>query len=167
MIGRLVRGNPGRLHAAAATAFLLASAPHVGLMAQGLDAEGAIDTIVGSNVTTGEKRAAADGQRIVAAIENSARAAAEVRRKFSLDRVEIVFLPDLGGDADDGATEVEAKLREFGPQVTELRESIQGSAMFYHAVDSRSVALGDVVALEFGDDNDVTIFVRGKDPSVR
>lgn len=132
-------------------------------MAQGLDAEGAIDTIVGSDVTTGEERAAADEQRIVAAIENSAPAAAEVRRKFSLDRVEIVFLPDL----DDGETEVEAKLEEFAPQVTELRESIQGSAMFYHAVDSRSVALNDVVALEFDGDNGVTIFVRGRDPSAR
>lgn len=132
----------------------------MGLMAQGLDTEGAIDAIVGSDVTTGEERAAGDEDRIVAAIENSAQVAAEVRRKFSLDRVEIVFLPDL----DDGTTKIEAKLEEFQPQVTELRESIQGSAMFYHAVASRSVMLNDVVALEFDDKNGVTIFVRGEEP---
>lgn len=128
--------------------------------AQGLDKEGAIDTIVGSDVTTGEEAATKDEGRIIDAIENASQAAATVRRKFSLDRVEIVFIPDL----NDEDTDVEAKLLEYKPQITELRESIQGSAMFYHAVDSRSVMLTDVIALEFDDQNGVTIFVRGKKP---
>lgn len=136
---------------------MFASAP---LMAQGLDAAGAIDTIVGSEVTTGEEKASSDETRIVAAIENSSQAAGEVRRKFSLDRVEIMFIPDL----DEGGTSLKAKMDEFKPQVTELRESIQGSAMFYHAVDSRSITLDDIIALEFDNDNGVTIFVAGKKP---
>lgn len=147
-----------RFHIAAITASLLACTP---ALSQGLDAEGAIDTIVGSDVTTGEERASADEARIVAAIENSSKAAAEVRRKFSLDRVEIIFLPNL----EEEDTSVEAKMEEYKPQVTELRESIQGSAMFYHAVDSRSVMLTDVIALEFDDKNGVTIFVAGKKPA--
>jgi len=137
--------------------FMFASAP---LMAQGLDAAGAIDTIVGSEVTTGEEKASTDETRIVAAIENSSRAAGEVRRKFSLDRVEIIFIPDL----HEEETSVESKMKEFKPQVTELRESIQGSAMFYHAVDSRSIMLNDIIALEFDDKNGVTIFVAGEKP---
>lgn len=128
--------------------------------AQGLDKEGAIDTIVGSDVTTGEEAANKDEGRIIKAIENSSAAAAAVRRKFSLDKVEIVFIPDL----DDKDTQIEAKLEQYKPQVTELRESIQGSAMFYHAVDSRSVQLIDILALEFDDNNGVTIFVKGRNP---
>lgn len=160
MFNAIARGGLIHLHAVTAAALLLMSTPHMHLMAQGLDTEGAIDTIVGSDVTTGEERAAADEARIVAAIENSSAAAAEVRKKFSLDRVEIIFLPDIGEEK----TEVEAKLAEFEPQLTELRESIQGSAMFYHAVDSRSIMLNNIVALEFDDDNGVTIFVAGEKP---
>lgn len=129
-------------------------------MTQGLDAEGAIDTIVGSDVTTGEEKASNDEARIVAAIENSSTAAAAVRRKFSLDKVEIVYIPDV----DDAETSLEAKLEQYKPQVNELRESIQGSAMFYHAIDSRSIMLTDVIAVEFDDANGVTIFVSGEKP---
>ena len=160
LIIRLARGDISHLHAVAIVAFLFAPAPQMGLMAQGLDAEGAIDTIVGSDVTTNQEEISAEEGRIVAAIEKSAEAAAEVRRKFSLDRVEIVFVPDM--DAE-GAKTAE-KLAEFASEIEELRESIQSSAMFYHAVDSRSVMLGDVVALEFDDANGVTIFVRGEEP---
>lgn len=139
-------------------ALLATNAP---LMAQGLDAAGTIDTIVGSEVVTGEEKAAADESRIIAAVENSAKAAEDVRRKFSLDRVEIVYIPDLG----DEETGVEAKMEEYSAQLTDLRESIQGSAMFYHAVDSRQIMLNDIIALEFDDQNGVTIFVSGEKPA--
>lgn len=161
MLIHTARDSVLRIHMAAMAAFLLVSTPQMALMAQGLDAEGAIDTIVGSDVTTGEEAATADEERIVAAIENTAETSADVRKKFSLDRVEIIFLPDLGDDE----TAVEAKMAEFEPQIAELREAIQGSAMFYHAIDSRSVLLTDIVALEFDDDNGVTIFVRGEQPA--
>ena len=164
MIMTAARQGATRIHAALAAAFLLACAPNMALLAQGLDAEGAIDTIVGSEVTTGEEAAAADEARIVAAIENTAETISEVRRKFALDRVEIIFLLDLGPDLGDNETAVEAKMAEFGPQLEELRAEIQASAIFYHAIDSHSVLLTDVVALEFDDDNGVTIFVAGTEP---
>ncbi|MEO3997378.1 hypothetical protein [Mesorhizobium sp. CAU 1732] len=161
MFNSIARENPAWLHATAFAAFMLISAPNVATtLAQGLDADGAIDTIVGSDVTTGEENSAADEGRIVAAIENTAANISEVRKKFSLDKVEIVFLSDLG----DGQTPVEAKLEERKADVTELQKSIEGSAMFYHAVDSRQILLRDVVALEFDDNNGVTIFVAGSDP---
>lgn len=153
------REVPAVLRSLAAAALITACAAPAA--AQGLGAEGAIDTIVGSDVVTAEEDAAADEDRIVAAIENTTDAAAEVRRKFSLDRVEIMFLPDVG----DGDSPVEIKLDEHSAQIVELRESIQGSAMFYHAIDSRSVMLNDIVALEFDDSNGVTIFVKGERPA--
>ncbi len=156
---RPAAGETNHLHVAVVAALLLASTPQMGLMAQGLDAEGTIDTIVGSDVTTNQEDVSTEEKRIVAAIENAAEAAAEVRRKFSLDRVEIVFVPDI--DAEGTATA--RKLAQFAPQIEELRESIQSSAMFYHAVDSRSVMLADIAALEF-DEDAVTIFVRGEQP---
>lgn len=146
-----------RIHAAMAAAFLLASTPHAALLAQGLDAEGAIDTIVGSEVETSEEAAAADEARIIAAIEGSAASAAEVRKLFQLDNVRIVFLPDLD---EDGAA-IRAKMEEFRDGIAALREAIQGSAIFYYAVDSRSVLLNDIIAIELGEDNDATIFVAG------
>lgn len=155
-IGRV---NCGSIHAAAAAAFLLASAPNMALMAQGLDAEGAIDAIVGSDVTTGEEAVMADEARIVAAIEKTSDNAAEVRKRFTLERVDIVFLPDF----DDEETAIDDKLVEYAPQIEELRTEIQGSALFYHAVNSRSVLLADIIAMEFDGDN-ATIFVAGRDP---
>ena len=148
-----------RIHAAAAAAFLLACVPNVALLAQGLDAEGAIDTIVGSEVETTEKAAAADEERIIEAIESSAANAAEVRKRFAIDNLQIVFLPDL----DEEGAAIKAKMEEFGDQIASLREAIQGSAIFYYAIDSRSVLLNDIVALELGEENDVTIFVAGRE----
>lgn len=139
---------------------LLASVPNMQLFAQGLDADGAIDTIVGSDVTTGEERTKADESRILAAIEASSDNASGVRKKFALDHVEIIFLSDLG--KEEGA--VEASMAENKSRIVELQEAIQGSAMFYHAIDSRSVLLKDIVALEFDDKNGVTIFVAGSQP---
>jgi len=146
-----------RLHALVFAA-LLAMAPIIPLNAQGLDAEGAIETIVGSDVATEEKNVAEEEARLVAAIALSHDNAVEVRKRFRLDNVEIVFVPDL---ADDGA--IDAKLSENADAVKELRQSIEGSAMLYHAVNSRAVLLRDVIAVEFQGD-DVTIFAAGKKP---
>ncbi|MEO3386994.1 hypothetical protein [Mesorhizobium sp. CAU 1741] len=154
------RISTGWIHAAAAAAFLVASAPNVALMAQGLEADGAIDAIVGSDVTTGEEAVTADEARIVAAIERTTENAAEVRKRFALNSLEIVFLPDL----DEKTTTIDEKLVEYEPQIEELRTEIQGSALFYHAVDSRSVLLTDIIAIEFDDADNATIFVAGQDP---
>ena len=155
--------KPGFLHLVLLAALAVAVAPGSPLMAQGLNTEGTIDAIVGSDVNTNEEAVADDEDRIVAAIEKTPESASEVRRRFSIDRVDIVFLPDFG----DEETAVEAKAAEFESQITELRNEIQGSAIFYHALDSRSVLLNDVIALEFGDDNGVTIFVSGHQPGAR
>lgn len=152
--------RPVWLYVAMASAVLLVAPPSMAVMAQGLDADGAIDAIVGSDVSTGEDEAAQDEERIIAAIENTSQSTAEVRRKFTLDRVEIVFLPDLG----QGDTNVEAAMEEYNDQIMELRQAVEGSAMFYHAIDSRQILLRDVVAIEF-DEDDVVVFVQGERPA--
>jgi hypothetical protein len=76
------------------------------------------------------------------------------------DKVEIVFLPDL----DEQGSDVRAMLDERRDELLELQQAIEGSAMFYHAVDSRRILLRDIVGLEF-ENNDVTIFVAGSDPN--
>lgn len=155
--------KPGLLHLVLLAALTVAVAPGSPLMAQGLNTEGTIDAIVGSDVNTNEEAVADDEDRIVAAIEKTPENTGEVRRRFNIDRVDIVFLPDFGDDE----TAVETKAAEFESQITELRNEIQGSAIFYHALDSRSVLLNQVIALEFGDDNGVTIFVAGPEPGTR
>ena len=157
-IQNLPRPVPGYAHLLALGVFLLACAPGVSSLAQGLDAEGAIDTIVGSQVETAEEAIAADDARVIAAIENSSEAAVAVRKRFSVGNVRIVFLPDLDEDAA-----VRAKIEEFETGIAALRESIQGSAIFYHAIDSHRVMLDDIVAVEFEGD-DVTIMVAGAKP---
>lgn len=146
------------IHVTLGAALFLIATPVISLMAQGVDRKSAIDTIVGSDIIVGEEKSGLNEQRIIAAIENSSANAADVRRKYSLDKVEIILLTDIG----DETTPIGAKLTEYKPQVTELQESIQGSAMFYHAVDSHSIMLNRIVALEFDDQNGVTIFVSSE-----
>ncbi|MFC6490789.1 hypothetical protein [Nitratireductor sp. GCM10026969] len=134
--------------------FLLAPLANLPLLAQGLESEEAIDAIVGSDVKTEEVSREEQIDRVVAAIENTRQSAEAVRKAFSLDTLEIVLLPRA---KEDGAIEETAS--EHEEDIELLRQSIEGSAMFYHAIDSRGIMLRDIVAVEFGEDNVVTIFV--------
>lgn len=151
-----------RLYLVAPVVFLFACMPNLASFAQGLDAQETIDTIVGSDVETAEQAVASDAGRVVAAIEKSLDNAALVRKRFSIDNVRIVFLPDLDDDASAEEAMVKAAMEKFRGEITTLREAIQGSAIFYHAINSHSILLNDIVAVEFGDENDVTILVAGK-----
>lgn len=136
----------------AALMLLAAPAAH----AQGIEAEGTRDTIIGSDVQTGEVSVDDDAERIVAAIENTGEAVQEVRRRFNLDEVAIVLLNDIEKPGNPVAEAVEAN-REA---IDELRVAIEGSAMFFHAIDSRNILLQNVLGMEFEDD-DVIIFAIG------
>lgn len=149
------------LHTAALAAFLVAVNPAMPLMAQGLSSEETIDSIVGSNVETEQQGAEDDSARVVSAIENALDSAERVRKAFNMNDLKIVFLPDIG----EAASEVDAAIEKNQEAIEALRQSIEGSALFYHAVDSRGILLRDIFALEFGDDGDATIFVAGEDPN--
>lgn len=129
--------------------------------AQGLDSEGAIDTIVDSEVKTEQLSATEQSERVITAIDATLDHAQIVRRAFNIDEVDIVFLPEVGS-GDSGITE---KREEFADQIVELQQAIEGSAIFYHAVNSRQILVRDIVAIEFANENrTATIFVAGAEP---
>lgn len=137
-----------------AITLVLAGAVHYPASAQGLDRETAVDAIIGSSVKTDEVRKDSDIARVVVAIENSLHSAELARKAFSLDSLEIIFVPEIN-DA------VAKAIADNESDISVLRESIEGSAMFYHAIDSRSIMLNNIIAAEFVDANDVTIFIKG------
>jgi hypothetical protein len=141
----------------AALAVVLAASPDMRSLAQSLESERVIETIVGSDVEVKEKSAAAEKKRVFAAIENAAANASEVRKKFMLDDIEIIFLPRVGKDA----SAIQAMVTKHEDEIVRLREEIEGNAMFFHAVNSHAVVLHDIAALEFDEVNGVTIFVAG------
>jgi len=129
-------------------------------LAQGLDSDTAIQTIIGSDVQTQEVSIEEVGDRLVAAIANVTANTQEVRRRFNLGDVGIVtVLADDTASANAVAESMEAKQLE----INDLRVAIEGSAMFYHAVNSRRILLSDVIAMEF-DGDDVLIFVLDDSP---
>ncbi|MEQ8298851.1 MAG: hypothetical protein RIB55_20455 [Nitratireductor sp.] len=153
-------GEAGALHLAVGALLIAAAMSVTPLAAQGLDSEKAIETIVGSDVVEEEQQAAAAPERIVKAIENTAENVREVRHRFNLERIDIIFLPDA---ADDNApSEIDGKLEEYAKEIADLRREIEGNAMLYHAIDSRSVMIRDVLAVEFDDQNGATVFAAAK-----
>ncbi|MEX0956403.1 MAG: hypothetical protein WDZ83_14485 [Rhizobiaceae bacterium] len=82
------------IHAIAGVAFLFALSPQMTpLLAQGLDQEEAIESIIGSNVSTEEQQTGADIDRVIAAIAGVLDAAGEVRKAFNLDELRFCFCP--------------------------------------------------------------------------
>lgn len=160
MILELRRERPEILHGLALLAFLFAASPAMPLMAQGLDEEGAIETIIDAPVGTEEKTVEEEETRIAAAIDRSRENAAEIRKRFAIEEVEIVFVPDLSGRKPA----LQQKIKDNEEAIKEVQTAIEGSAIFFHAIDSRQVLLRDVVAVEFGDKDRITIFAAGKAP---
>lgn len=150
------------LHVAAAAAFLVASILQTPLLAQGLESEEAIDAIVGSDVKTEEVKTDSARERVLAAIESARESAERARKTFSLQELDIVFLSDLSGN--DNEKVLQKAIAENEQEIQTLQEAIEGSALFYHAVDSRSIMVSKIVALEYGEDK-VTIFVDGAAPA--
>ena len=140
-------------------AFLLTPLAEHPLFAQGLRSEEAVDAIVGSDVQTEEASQDKEHGRLLAAIEKTSDSAVRVRKAVSLETLEIVFVPDL----KNGTGAVEQAIAQREAEMKELRESIEGNAMLYHAIDSRQILLQNVLAVEFSAGESVTIFVNGKE----
>lgn len=151
---RILMNVYGILTATALAAALMLAAPAA--HAQGVEADGARDSIIGSEVKTGEVSAEDGRERVLQAIENTGESIQEVRRRFNLGEVSIVLLSDINTAEGPVAEAVQAN-REA---IDELRIAIESSAMFFHAIDSRRVLLQNVLGMEFEDD-DVIIFAIG------
>jgi hypothetical protein len=156
-----LRGDALWLHGLAALALIATTTPQTMLLAQGLDDPQAVDTIIGSDVEVDQAGTRQAADAVIAAIENTAASIEEVRKTFTLDKVEIVLLPDI----DQPDSPVAQKIEQHSEEIDELRQTIEGNPMFYHAADSHSVLVGDIVALEFDDANGVKIYAAGKAPA--
>ncbi len=130
-------------------------------IAQGLNSEGTIDAIVGSQVEETERPVEANTGRVVAAIEKSAESAAAVRKLTQAPKVEIIFLPEASAVEGGPPGEIEAKLAERKDDVQQLRQEIEGNALLYHAIDSRQVMMRDILAVEL-DAEGVVVYAAAK-----
>ena len=107
--------------------------PQAELNAQGVGNETAIDTIIGSHVTTEETRAASDPAAIITAIKSTVPNTEEIRKRSNLSKVEIVFLEDLAEGREPKLVEKEVEKHEA--EIAALREAIEGNAMFFYAIE--------------------------------
>ncbi|RST87245.1 hypothetical protein EJC49_06410 [Aquibium carbonis] len=131
-------------------------------LAQGLDAPDAIDSIVQSDVNEEQAEAGAETGKIIAAIEKSAENTSAVRKVTKLDRLDIVFLPDSAPTEGGPPADITEKLAEYDADIAGLRQEITGNAMLFHAIDSRSILIQDVLAIEFDDDGGAVIYAAGR-----
>lgn len=61
--------------------------------------------------------------------------------------------------------DINAKIKENEAGVTELRKEIEGSALLYHAINSRGVLMRDVLGISFGDRrNTAIVYAAAKPP---
>ncbi len=124
--------------------------------------EQSLDAIIGTEVQEEETAAAAEPDRVIAAIDKTAENTAAVRKTSSLAKVDIVFLSDAARAEGGPPPEIEAKIKERQDEIGELRKEIEGNAMLYHAIDSRQILPQDVLAVEFDDANGVVIYAAAK-----
>ncbi|MBX3567375.1 MAG: hypothetical protein KF914_04915 [Rhizobiaceae bacterium] len=133
-----------------------------GALAQGLQTEGAIDAIVGSEVREQESTASADHGKILEAIDKAGENAEAVRKVTDVKSVDIVFLSDAAVTEGGPPSEIDAKLKERDAEITSLRQEIEGNALLFHAIDSRQVLMRDVLGIEIGDDKRVVVYAAAK-----
>ena len=150
-------GQPFRFLAAMAVAGGLTVS---GALAQAVN-EAARETIIGSEVTEEQVEAAAEPERVIAAIEKTAENISTVRTTTALDKVDIVFLPDAAITEGGPPKEIADKIEERKGEIAKLRQELEGNAMLYHAIDSRQVLMRDVLAVEF-EDAGVVIYAAAK-----
>ncbi len=127
------------------------------LLGQGLKDPKTVDTIVDAPVSTAEHPLDQEEQRIAAAIGRSSENAEQIRKLSDIGEIEIVLVPDLTAENSPLAPRIEAAREAIG----ELRQAIESSAIFFHALDSRGVLLRDVVGVEMGSGGAVTVFAAG------
>ncbi len=150
--------------------FGLAAVLSVALGGNALAQEGtsnpqAIENIIGTPVQEEETRAAADEDKVIAAIDKTAENTATVRKTSSLSKVDIVFLSDAARTQGGPPPAIEAKVKEREGEIADLRKEIEGNAMLFHAIDSRQILPQDVLAVEFDDANGVVIYAAAVKPA--
>lgn len=146
-----------------ALGLMLANAPLAS--GQGVENQEAVDRIIGSEVQEEEAAAAAEPDRVIAAIDKTAENTELVRKLSNLETMDIVFLSDAAQTEGGPPPEIEARLEANKEGIEELRKEIEGNAMVYHAINSRQILPRDVLAVEFEEPGRLVIFAAAKPPA--
>ncbi len=116
--------------------------------AQSLD-DTTVKSIVGSSVQEEKATAAAEEGKVVAAIDKTTEATSQVRKTSSVDKVDIP--PAIAG-----------KIEQHRAEIALLRQEVEANALLFHALDSRRVLIGDVLAVAFDGPKKVTVYAAAK-----
>lgn len=144
--------------------FLISTAATPAL-AQGVESEETTNAIVGTEIQEEQATSTADLAKVIAAIEKTPEAISAVRKTSELKKVEIVYLADAATAEGGPPPEIAEKIKQREAEVTELRKELEGSAMLFHAIDSRRILVQDVLAVSFDAPDSVTIYAAGKPPA--
>lgn len=158
----LPKENSALFHGMMVGAFLFSAMPAFNSAAQTLDSSGDAETIVGSEIATDEAEPDDVADDVIAAIEKSAATADQIKTMFRVGDFHIVFLGDP--EKVDSMTEVQSALEDNSDAVTGLREAIDGSAVFYTALDTNNLEVENVVSATVTEDKKVTVYVIGAAP---
>ncbi|WP_151986171.1 hypothetical protein [Rhizobium sp. EC-SD404] len=149
----------GRLLAATILAGALAFSGLV--QAQSFDSQDPSESIADSEISVAGTRAAERLEDLMASIENLPESVDRVKIITNMERIDVVYLSDM---MDGGApAELEEAVAENDERINELQNGIEGSAIFYNALNSQRVNIADVVSILLDEPN-ATIFVRGVAP---
>ena len=107
-------------------------------------------------------RSEAGDDRVITAIENLSENIDIVRKLTTLDRVDIVYLPDSSALEGGPPAEIATKLAEHSETVDSLRRELESNALLYHAINSKNVLIQDILAIEFDGEKNLVIFAAAK-----
>jgi hypothetical protein len=142
-------------------AFLLTAACAAPSWAQSLDRT-TVDSIVGSEVKEERTTASVSEDKVLAAIDRTAGNVALVRKTATVGQVDIVFLSDAARGEGGPPPRIAEKVRQHEGEIAELRREIEANALLFHAVDSRRVLTGNILAVDFPDARTVIVYAAAK-----
>ncbi len=129
--------------------------------AQSLD-DTTVKSIVGSSVQEEKATAAAEEGKVVAAIDKTTEATSQVRKTSSVDKVDIVLLADSARTEGGPPPVIAGKIEQHRAEIALLRQEVEANALLFHALDSRRVLIGDVLAVAFDGPKKVTVYAAAK-----
>lgn len=129
--------------------------------AQSLD-DSTVKSIVGSGVSEEEKTAATEQTKVLAAIDSTAETTGLVRKTSSVDHVDIVFLSDTARSEGGPPRAIAEQLEKHRDEIVLLRQEVEANALLFHAIDSKRVLIGDVLAVAFDGPKKVIVYAAAK-----
>lgn len=123
-----------------------------------------VQRIVGSEIREDEMAAAVDEDQVVVAIENTAENVGKVRKTTSVEQVDIVFLSDAAPAQGGPPRKLAKALEAHKADIASLQKEIEGNALLFHAINSRRLLAGDLLAIEFRPSGRVVIYAAAKPP---